>query len=279
MILIIILIYVVALTFLIFILYDYLTKDKRKVSTKFYSFVQTIAIILTLALASHAILLSIQSLNSSDESNKNTIDALKEITHSTKNVKYVLDTVSAKLALLPSQIDSFSSSIHNLNSSLANQQEKLLNNINILEKSVNEFENSLKKYSLLTTNYSETLNKVTQLTNQQLEIWEKQQEITKKELSRRPILSIEPLRHIVNDSLLIIKGIVVLNLGNIESDIKSILFFVPKINFVKIAPSNAVLITEDKELYSYEFSTMVNNFNPLIITDKSKMQIKEIEFY
>jgi len=98
-------------------------------------------------------------------------------------------------------------------------------------------------------------------------------------LSRRPILSIEPLRHIVNDSLLIIKGIVVLNLGNIEADIKSILFFVPKINFVKIAPSNAVLITEDKELYSYEFSTMVNNFNPLIITDKSKMQIKEIEFY
>jgi hypothetical protein len=103
------LVWLAAFILLIYVIIKYNQKGNRQVRLEWYSVIQTVGVIIALALSIHSTLLSIEALNSADKSNQNTINALKEITGSTNKVKEALDSTSSKLVKLPDQLDSISS--------------------------------------------------------------------------------------------------------------------------------------------------------------------------
>ncbi|GEM_PF-5859361 len=220
------------LGFLCYGLYLYKYKKNRFAEQK--SIIEFTSIFISIFFAVLTVYQTSESIKSSQEDSTNLIKKIDTIITSANNAKSILDSVSSKLAPLPSQLSEFSKSVSTLNTVIKSQQKRFVDNISNLEGSVGGLTSSLKDYRGYINDYSGQLKNIVTQTESQLKIWKDQQELVKKEYDRRPILYLTINEKSENDSTVNLESVNIVNDGNIKADIYSVVIMIPQKYEIKI---------------------------------------------
>ncbi len=257
---------IVILFTILYLVIEFLKKKNKRLLAQKYSFIQTIFVLITLAIA-------VYSIDSANSGTDKTISELKNLVNSTGDLKNTFDLVNKKISLIPASFQQFSNSIDTLNTLTKNQKDEIGKRINILSRSSDLLNSSLLEYKNALDQYSNKLRSIIAVTDSQLFVLRKEQEIIKKEYNRKPKLWIQPQSYITKDSIITITGILIHNDGNIESDLYSITFELPKYLFVKLESPSSSLLESNNETVIYQINFISQKLSPNTSTIYNEIKI------
>ncbi len=269
-------------TIIVYIFYK-LEKSNTKWNRKAALF-QTIGVVL-------ASVFAVYSIQSANEGTNQTINEIKRLFNTSKNLSDQFEKLSFNLSTMPSKLEDFSGKLIKLDSIVDKQQTNISSNLQNFKNSISDFDRSLSVYRNSINDYSSQLSKIVTATDSQLVIWKEQQAIVKKEYSRRPILSIEPEKCTKNDSVFTIEGIILVNNGDIEANLKAILLNVKTKDVISV--DNVITkkssTERDMDIYIIDCKNLSptsqvaqhdsNEFNQFKIVLKSTKNLKKLMAY
>lgn len=259
----------------------YLYKKKKERFVELKSIIEFVSFFLTAIFALVTVYQTGQSIKSSQEDSENLIKKIDNVITSANNAKDILDTVSSKLAPLPSQLNKFSKSISTLNSVVESQQKRFVDNISNLEGSVGSLTSNLKDYRNYINDYSSQLKTIVSQTDSQLKIWKDQQELVKKDYERKPFLSLVLSKKCESDSSVTAHELILINSGNIIAQIYGVVvsipkdYVLPKKNFEEWKLIN---LNQDENYNHYQFRQETILSFPIASHSKRSLKI-EIDNY
>lgn len=158
---------------------------------------------------------------------------LNTITQTAHESKTTLLDVNKSLSKVPLHLDSFALSVHRIQDIISFQQNQFIERNILLQNNVSNLANSISEYGSFINNYSIQLNNIVKesekqldlikniaaLTDSQLIIWKDQQKYLKNEYERAPDLTLYFDNFTINDSIAVLKDLIILNNGNIDAKI------------------------------------------------------------